>query len=79
MTPHPSLLPPPTGKRPLVSVLARQSNTGFTYFAPDGRVLTNSGPPILLEPVRAADRPDAPRGRQPVHTRRVAGQGRLVS
>ena len=40
-------------KRALISVLARQSNTGFTYFAPDKRVLKNGGPPILLEPVKA--------------------------
>jgi hypothetical protein len=43
-----------TGKRALLTVLARQSNTGFTYFAPDNRVLKNGGPPILLEPVKAA-------------------------
>lgn len=42
-----------TCKRALVSVLARQSNTGFTYFAPDKKVLNNGGPPILLEPVKA--------------------------
>ncbi len=41
------------GKRALISVLARQSNTGFTYFAPDNKVLNNGGPPILLEPVKA--------------------------
>jgi hypothetical protein len=41
------------GKRALLTVLARQSNTGFTYFAPDQRVLKNGGPPILLEPVKA--------------------------
>jgi hypothetical protein len=41
-------------KRALISVLARQSNTGFTYFTPDNRVLNNGGPPILLEPVKAA-------------------------
>jgi hypothetical protein len=41
------------GKRALISVLARASNTGFTYFAPDNRVLKNGGPPILLEPVKA--------------------------
>jgi hypothetical protein len=41
------------GKRALITVLARQSNTGFTYFAPDNRVLKNGGPPILLEPVKA--------------------------
>jgi hypothetical protein len=43
-----------TGKRALISVLARQSNTGFRYFAPDGKVLNNGGPPVLLEPVKAA-------------------------
>ncbi len=42
-----------SGKRALLTVLARQSNTGFTYFAPDNRVLKNGGPPILLEPVKA--------------------------
>jgi hypothetical protein len=40
-------------KRALIAVLARQTNTGFTYFAPDKRVLKNGGPPILLEPVKA--------------------------
>ena len=40
-------------KRALLTVLARQSNTGFTYFAPDHKVLKNGGPPILLEPVKA--------------------------
>ena len=42
-----------TGKQALLTVLARQSNTGFTYFAPDNRVLKNGGSPILLEPVKA--------------------------
>jgi hypothetical protein len=41
------------GKRALISVMARSSNTGFTYFGPDNRVLKNGGPPILLEPVKA--------------------------
>jgi hypothetical protein len=41
------------GKRALITVLARQSNTGFTYFTPDNKVLKNGGPPILLEPVKA--------------------------
>jgi hypothetical protein len=40
-------------KRALLSVVARQCNTGFTYFTPDNRVLKNGGPPILLEPVKA--------------------------
>jgi hypothetical protein len=40
-------------ERALLTVLARQSNTGFTYFAPDQRVLKNGEPPILLEPVKA--------------------------
>src|SRR5262249_20097642 len=38
------------GKRALVTVIARESNTGFVYFMPDDRVLKNGGPPILLEP-----------------------------
>jgi hypothetical protein len=42
-----------TSKRALLTVLARQSNTGFTYFAPDNKVLNNGRPPILLEPVKA--------------------------
>jgi hypothetical protein len=41
------------GKRALITALARQSNTGFTYFAPDQRVLNNGRAPILLEPVKA--------------------------
>jgi hypothetical protein len=41
------------GKRALLTVLARQSNTGFTYFAPDNKVLNNGKAPILLEPVKA--------------------------
>jgi hypothetical protein len=40
-------------KQALLTVLARQSNTGFTYFTPDNKVLKNGGPPILLEPVKA--------------------------
>jgi hypothetical protein len=40
-------------KRALLTVVARQSNTGFSYFAVDNRVLNNGGPPILLEPVKA--------------------------
>ncbi len=43
-----------SGKRALLTVLARQSNTGFTYFAPDNKVLKNGAAPILLEPVKAA-------------------------
>jgi hypothetical protein len=40
-------------KRALLTVLARQSNTGFSYFAVENKVLNNGGPPILLEPVKA--------------------------
>jgi hypothetical protein len=40
-------------KTALISVLARQSNTGFTYFTVDNKELKNGGPPILLEPVKA--------------------------
>ncbi len=42
------------GKRALITALARQSNTGFTYFTTDSKVLNNGGPPILLEPVKAS-------------------------
>jgi hypothetical protein len=38
----------------LLSAVARQSNTGFRYFALDRKVIENGGPPILLEPVKAA-------------------------
>ncbi len=41
------------GKHALLTALARQSNTGFTYFATDNRVLNNGRAPILLEPVKA--------------------------
>jgi hypothetical protein len=41
------------GKRALLSVVARQCNTGFSYFTPDGRVMNNGKAPILLEPVKA--------------------------
>lgn len=41
------------GKRALITVLARQSNTGFSYFTPDNKVMDNGRPPILLEPVKA--------------------------
>jgi hypothetical protein len=40
-------------KSALITVLARQSNTGFSYFTVDNKVLKNGGPPILLEPVKA--------------------------
>jgi hypothetical protein len=40
-------------ERALITALARQSNTGFTYFTPDNRVINNGKPPILLEPVKA--------------------------
>jgi hypothetical protein len=40
-------------KRALITVLARQCNTGFTYLASDNTVLNNGGPPMLLEPVKA--------------------------
>jgi hypothetical protein len=42
-----------SGTRALITALARQSNTGFTYFGPDNRVINNGKPPILLEPVKA--------------------------
>ena len=42
-----------TGKRALLSAVARNCNTGFTYFTPEGRYLDNGKAPILLEPVKA--------------------------
>jgi hypothetical protein len=43
----------PSGNQALLTVLGRQSNTGFRYFTPDHKVLNNGRPPILLEPVKA--------------------------
>ncbi len=40
-------------RRALLSAVARNCNSGFQYFAPDGRVLDNGAAPILLEPVKA--------------------------
>ncbi|HEX5444685.1 MAG TPA: hypothetical protein VFW87_12675, partial [Pirellulales bacterium] len=40
-------------KRALLSVVARNCNTGFKYFSIDHRILDNGHGPILLEPVRA--------------------------
>ena len=42
------------GKSALLTVVARNCNTGFKYFALDQRVLDNGKAPILLEPVQAA-------------------------
>ncbi len=48
-------------KRALLSVVARNCNTGFKYFAIDHRILDNGQSPMLLEPVQATisitDRP----------------------
>ncbi|MDQ3815673.1 MAG: beta-galactosidase, partial [Armatimonadota bacterium] len=40
-------------KRALISALARNANSGFSYFELDQRVLDNGKAPILLEPVKA--------------------------
>ncbi|MGA2033047.1 MAG: hypothetical protein ABSG68_12375 [Thermoguttaceae bacterium] len=37
----------------LLTAVARNCNTGFKYFALDGRVLDNGTAPLLLEPVKA--------------------------
>jgi hypothetical protein len=42
-----------TGKRALLSAVARNCNTGFKYFEVGGKVLDNGSAPILLEPVKA--------------------------
>ena len=42
-----------TSKTALVSALARISNTGFSYFTLDKRVIENGKAPILVEPVKA--------------------------
>jgi hypothetical protein len=43
-----------SAKSALVCVVARNCNTGFKYFAIDGKPLDNGKAPILLEPVKAA-------------------------
>jgi hypothetical protein len=40
-------------RRAILSVVARNCNTGFKYFALDQKILDNGKPPILLEPVKA--------------------------
>lgn len=40
-------------KTALISALARNANSGFSYFMPDQRVLDNGKAPIMLEPVHA--------------------------
>ncbi|MCX7010319.1 MAG: hypothetical protein NTY53_24290 [Kiritimatiellaeota bacterium] len=41
-------------KSALVNVVARNCNTGFSYFAMDSKTIDNGKAPILLEPVKAA-------------------------
>ncbi len=43
-----------TAKRALLCAVARNCNSGFQYFAVDGKTLENGKAPILLEPVKAA-------------------------
>lgn len=43
-----------TAKSALVCAVARNCNTGFTYFTADGRIMDNGKAPLLLEPVKAA-------------------------
>lgn len=40
-------------KTALLSAVARSSNTGFTLFGPDHKIINNGKLPILLEPVKA--------------------------
>ena len=42
-----------TAKSAVICAVARNCNSGFKYFAVDGRVLDNGKAPILLEPVKA--------------------------
>ena len=42
-----------TAKKALLCTVARNCNSGFKYYAIDGRILENGKGPILLEPVRA--------------------------
>ena len=41
-------------KSALVCIVARNCNSGFKYFAVDGRTIDNGNAPILLEPAKAA-------------------------
>lgn len=43
-----------TARSALICVVARNCNSGFKYFALDGKTLDNGKGPILLEPVKAA-------------------------
>lgn len=43
-----------SAKAALLTAVARSANTGFTLFAPDGRILENGKAPVLLEPVKAS-------------------------
>lgn len=45
-----------TAKSALLCAVARNGNSGFTYFTLDGRTLENGKAPILLEPVKATVR-----------------------
>ena len=42
-----------TAKSALISAVARSSNSGFSYFTLDNRVIENGQGPILVEPVKA--------------------------
>jgi hypothetical protein len=44
----------------LITVVARNCNSGFTYFVPSGQVVNNGHPPVLLEPVKATIRLERP-------------------
>ncbi len=39
--------------RALVSIVGRESNTGFTYFVLNNTIVNNGNPPMLMEPVQA--------------------------
>lgn len=41
-------------KTALLSAVSRSCNSGFTLFGPEDKLLSNGGPPILLEPVKAS-------------------------
>ncbi len=43
-----------TAKSALLTVVARNSNTGFTVFAVDSKVIENGKGPIMLEPVKTS-------------------------
>jgi len=45
-----------TGSSAILSAVARESNSGCTYFTIDHHIISNGGSPVLIEPVKATIR-----------------------